>query len=134
MGGGHTAAFSVRGEAAEADYARPGVAAAAAPTIAKGVAASANDFRGREDELLSATVDHLSSGAVVGWFYGRMEFGPRALGAGPTGVVVDLSGATFLDSSILGALLAIPAAAQVVFYEHDGFGGLNAALLLRKFA
>jgi anti-sigma B factor antagonist len=28
-----------------------------------------------------------------------------ALGATPTGVIVDLSGATFLDSSILGALL-----------------------------
>ena len=29
----------------------------------------------------------------------------EAVGAGPTGVIVDLSGATFLDSSILGALL-----------------------------
>ena len=32
----------------------------------------------------------------------RME---EALGASPTGVIVDLSAATFLDSSILGALL-----------------------------
>lgn len=29
----------------------------------------------------------------------------EALGAGPAGMIVDLSGATFLDSSILGALL-----------------------------
>jgi anti-sigma B factor antagonist len=29
----------------------------------------------------------------------------EAIGARPTGVIVDLSGATFLDSSILGALL-----------------------------
>jgi anti-sigma B factor antagonist len=29
----------------------------------------------------------------------------EAIGAGPVGVIVDLSGATFLDSSILGALL-----------------------------
>ena len=29
----------------------------------------------------------------------------EAIGAGPTGVIVDLSAATFLDSSILGALL-----------------------------
>ncbi len=29
----------------------------------------------------------------------------EALAAGPAGVIVDLSGATFLDSSILGALL-----------------------------
>ncbi|HUF28138.1 MAG TPA: carbamoyltransferase [Gemmatimonadaceae bacterium] len=33
------------------------------------------------DELLDATVDALASEQVVGWFQGRMEFGPRALGA-----------------------------------------------------
>ena len=43
--------------------------------------AGAQDFRGREAELLEATVDRLSEGRVVGWFQGRMEFGPRALGA-----------------------------------------------------
>lgn len=39
------------------------------------------DFRGREAELLEAVVDRLASGKVVGWFHGRMEMGPRALGA-----------------------------------------------------
>jgi carbamoyltransferase len=39
------------------------------------------DFRGHETELLEAAVDRLVSGKVVGWFQGRMEFGPRALGA-----------------------------------------------------
>lgn len=39
------------------------------------------DLRKREGELLEATVDRLVAGAVVGWFHGRMEFGPRALGA-----------------------------------------------------
>jgi carbamoyltransferase len=38
------------------------------------------DFRGSEADLLRATVDRLVSGKVVGWFQGRMEFGPRALG------------------------------------------------------
>jgi len=38
-------------------------------------------FAGREEELLGAVVEHLVAGAVVGWFHGRMEFGPRALGA-----------------------------------------------------
>jgi carbamoyltransferase len=38
------------------------------------------DLRGKEDELLRATVDRLAAGQVVGWFQGRMEFGPRALG------------------------------------------------------
>jgi carbamoyltransferase len=31
-------------------------------------------------ELLDATVDLLQAGKVIGWFQGRMEFGPRALG------------------------------------------------------
>jgi carbamoyltransferase len=39
------------------------------------------DFRGREPELLEAAVERLAAGKVVGWFQGRMEFGPRALGA-----------------------------------------------------
>lgn len=39
------------------------------------------DFRGREAELLEAVVDRLAAGKVVGWFHGRMEMGPRALGA-----------------------------------------------------
>lgn len=39
------------------------------------------DFRGREPELLEAVVDRLAAGKVVGWFHGRMELGPRALGA-----------------------------------------------------
>ena len=36
-----------------------------------------------EDEtaMLALTADALAAGQVVGWFQGRMEFGPRALGA-----------------------------------------------------
>ncbi|MGP9819424.1 carbamoyltransferase family protein [Salinarimonas sp. NSM] len=34
-----------------------------------------------EEDLLDAVSRHLEQGAVVGWFQGRMEFGPRALGA-----------------------------------------------------
>jgi carbamoyltransferase len=33
-----------------------------------------------EDELLERTVDQIADGSIVGWFQGRMEFGPRALG------------------------------------------------------
>jgi carbamoyltransferase len=36
---------------------------------------------GREDDLLEAVADLLARGQVIGWFHGRMEFGPRALGA-----------------------------------------------------
>jgi len=35
----------------------------------------------KEAELLKVTADHLADDAVVGWFQGAMEFGPRALGA-----------------------------------------------------
>ena len=42
---------------------------------------AAQDFRGRENALLEDVVDRLVAGQVVGWFQGRMEFGPRALGA-----------------------------------------------------
>ncbi|MGD8107772.1 carbamoyltransferase family protein [Pantoea sp. FN0302] len=34
-----------------------------------------------DDQLYNRVAQHLNNGAVVGWFQGRMEFGPRALGA-----------------------------------------------------
>ncbi len=34
-----------------------------------------------EDDLIEKTSNDLSSGCAIGWFQGRMEFGPRALGA-----------------------------------------------------
>jgi carbamoyltransferase len=46
-----------------------------------GTPLQALDYRGRLEELLERTVDRLVAGKVVGWFQGRMEFGPRALGA-----------------------------------------------------
>ena len=54
--------------------------------IAKAVAASdaANRdckiARLAEDELLRTTAAHIADGKVVGWFQGRQEWGPRALG------------------------------------------------------
>ena len=42
---------------------------------------TAADFRGREESLLAHAVELLAAGKVIGWFAGRMEFGPRALGA-----------------------------------------------------
>jgi carbamoyltransferase len=33
-----------------------------------------------EDDLITRTVDAIAEGKIVGWFQGRMEFGPRALG------------------------------------------------------
>ena len=34
-----------------------------------------------ETELLASVAEAMASGKVVGWFAGRMEVGPRALGA-----------------------------------------------------
>ncbi len=34
-----------------------------------------------EDQMIAGTADTLVDGRAVGWFQGRMEFGPRALGA-----------------------------------------------------
>jgi carbamoyltransferase len=39
------------------------------------------DFAGRTSEMLRYTVQKLMEGKVVGWCQGRMEFGPRSLGA-----------------------------------------------------
>ena len=33
-----------------------------------------------DDDILKITAKHLSEGKIVGWFQGRMEFGPRSLG------------------------------------------------------
>jgi carbamoyltransferase len=41
----------------------------------------ARDFTGDLPGLLGAVVDRLEAGAIVGWFHGAMEFGPRSLGA-----------------------------------------------------
>jgi carbamoyltransferase len=40
-----------------------------------------DDFRAREDDLLEEVARRLAEGQLVGWFHGRMEHGPRALGA-----------------------------------------------------
>jgi len=34
-----------------------------------------------EQELVTAVAEHIANEKVIGWFYGPMEFGPRALGA-----------------------------------------------------
>ena len=34
-----------------------------------------------EEEVINKTAEDLSNGQAIGWFQGRMEFGPRALGS-----------------------------------------------------
>ncbi|MCB1130079.1 MAG: carbamoyltransferase [Verrucomicrobiae bacterium] len=38
-------------------------------------------FHDKEDDLLETVADAIRNEQVVGWFHGRMEFGPRALGS-----------------------------------------------------
>lgn len=45
------------------------------------LACGACDYRHQEDELMEQIALRISEGAIVGWVDGRMEFGPRALGA-----------------------------------------------------
>lgn len=40
-----------------------------------------HNFRNRQKALIKAVVQRLLENKVIGWFQGRMEFGPRALGA-----------------------------------------------------
>ncbi len=47
-------------------------------SVLKEVGANYNKFS--EDEMLKITSEELSKEKTVGWFQGRMEFGPRALG------------------------------------------------------
>ncbi|OLF58436.1 carbamoyltransferase [Aeromonas veronii] len=39
------------------------------------------DYSQKPEQLLNRVVDEIDGGKVIGWFQGRMEFGPRALGA-----------------------------------------------------
>ena len=39
------------------------------------------DVASDDDVMIGTTADALASGQAIGWFQGRMEFGPRALGA-----------------------------------------------------
>jgi carbamoyltransferase len=40
-----------------------------------------DDFRGDESGLLQRVAELIADGKVIGWFSGRMEYGPRALGS-----------------------------------------------------
>lgn len=40
-----------------------------------------HDFQGKTEEMMEAIAERLANGKVIGWFHGRMEFGPRSLGA-----------------------------------------------------
>lgn len=62
-------------------YLGPAWSAGSVASLLEAAGIAALDHRGDEGALLDAVVDRLVAGKVVAWFHGRMEFGPRALGA-----------------------------------------------------
>ncbi|MFL6282407.1 MAG: carbamoyltransferase [Pyrinomonadaceae bacterium] len=68
-------------KALEHVYLGPANSTSAAYRMLQTSKAKFKDFRGKEDELIKYTVDQLVDGKVIGWSQGRMEFGPRSLGA-----------------------------------------------------
>ncbi|MES2637860.1 MAG: carbamoyltransferase [Myxococcota bacterium] len=67
-----------RGPRLESVYLGPGYEE---PTVKAALDAAGAVYRRFDrDELLAETVSQLTNGKVVGWFQGRMEWGPRALG------------------------------------------------------
>ena len=71
---------AVAGDAMQGSYLGPEYTAAEIARELKAAGAKF-EFVDDEDALLETTVDALAGEKAVGWFNGRMEFGPRALGA-----------------------------------------------------
>jgi carbamoyltransferase len=62
-------------------YLGPSNASSEVYQLLKTSAARFQDYRQREQDLIRYAVDRLLEGKVIGWCHGRMEFGPRSLGA-----------------------------------------------------
>lgn len=62
-------------------YLGPAFTSEEVASLVESTGVKAQDFRGREVELIEAVAQRLAAGKIAGWFQGRMEFGPRALGA-----------------------------------------------------
>ncbi len=82
-------------EAMQHAYLGPGFSPDDIYKLLSATSLKAEDYRGRERALLEAVVERLVGGKVVGWFHGRMEFGPRALGA--RSILADPRDATMRD-------------------------------------
>jgi carbamoyltransferase len=76
-------------------YLGPASSSAEVRSMLDGTGAKYLDFRGREADLVAHVAGRLAEGDVVGWMHGRMEFGPRALGA--RSILADPRGARTRD-------------------------------------
>jgi len=62
-------------------YLGPAFTSEEVASLVESTGLKAQDFRGREAELIETVAKKLAADKIIGWFHGRMEFGPRALGA-----------------------------------------------------
>ncbi len=62
-------------------YLGPGYEPKKVSRLLKATSLKYKEFPGDPLSLVAATAQRLSQGKVIGWFQGRMEFGPRSLGA-----------------------------------------------------
>jgi carbamoyltransferase len=62
-------------------YLGPGCEHSDVTRLLRAAAMHYEDHQGEEGSLVAAVAERLASGKVIGWCQGRMEFGPRALGA-----------------------------------------------------
>jgi carbamoyltransferase len=76
---GNPRTAGVTGDSQQASCLGPSFDDAAIETILKDVRAVYRSLP--RDELIETVADLIASEKVIGWFQGRMEFGPRALGA-----------------------------------------------------
>ena len=62
-------------------YLGPGYGANGIERILSASSLKYADYRGRTEEMVKIVAQKIADGKVIGWFHGRMEFGPRSLGA-----------------------------------------------------
>lgn len=70
-----------RQEALDSVYLGPASTPEQIYQLLQSIGATYHDCRNNTDSLLQLTAQKLKEGKVVGWVQGRMEFGPRSLGA-----------------------------------------------------
>jgi len=62
-------------------YLGPSYSSQSIGRLLKATGLNCKDYRGDPLSLTAATAARIAEGKVIGWFEGRMEFGPRSLGA-----------------------------------------------------
>jgi carbamoyltransferase len=77
----HCGAATPRRRQLDHVYLGPAYSSADVARVLAVAGVEASDYRGREVALIEAAAGLLGEGRILGWFQGRMEFGPRALGA-----------------------------------------------------